>query len=79
MIIAVRKQLLDADTNLRDHGKGPPNVDNIELDKVRSGCRSTPTGRLRARPRDKRSSASRAPATCRRPCDRVHRSPPNND
>ena len=35
MIIAVRKQLLDAVTNLRDDGKAPPNVDNVELDKVR--------------------------------------------
>ena len=35
MIIAVRRQLLDAATNLRDHRKAPPNVDNVELDKVR--------------------------------------------
>ena len=36
MIIAVRRQLLDAVTNLHDHGKVPPNVDNVELDKVRA-------------------------------------------
>jgi len=35
MIIAVRKQLLDAVTTLRDDGKAPPNVDHVELDKVR--------------------------------------------
>jgi phenylpropionate dioxygenase-like ring-hydroxylating dioxygenase large terminal subunit len=42
MIIAVRKQLLDAVTNLRDNGKVPPNVDNVELDKVRAATLRLP-------------------------------------
>jgi hypothetical protein len=42
MIIAVRKQLLDAVTNLRDRGKVPPNVDNVELDKVRAATLRLP-------------------------------------
>jgi phthalate 4,5-dioxygenase oxygenase subunit len=35
MIIAVRKQLLDAVKNLRDTSEVPANVDDVGLDKVR--------------------------------------------
>jgi hypothetical protein len=42
MIVVVRKQLLDAVTNLRDRGKVPPNVDNVELDKVRAATLRLP-------------------------------------
>jgi phthalate 4,5-dioxygenase len=42
MIIAVRRQLLDAVTKLRDHGKAPPNVDNVALDKVRAATLRLP-------------------------------------
>jgi phthalate 4,5-dioxygenase len=44
MIIAVRRQLLDAVTRLRDEGKVPANVDNVELDKVRSASLQCPAG-----------------------------------
>jgi len=42
MIVAVRKQLLDAVMNLRDRSSVPPNVDNVELDKVRAATLRLP-------------------------------------
>ncbi len=44
MIVTVRRQLINAATRLRDEGKVPPNVDNIELDKVRSASLRYPAG-----------------------------------
>jgi phenylpropionate dioxygenase-like ring-hydroxylating dioxygenase large terminal subunit len=42
MIVAVRRQLVNAATKLRDEAKIPPNVDGVELDKVRSASLRTP-------------------------------------
>lgn len=36
MIVTVRRQLVNAATRLRDEGKPPENVDNVDLDRVRS-------------------------------------------
>ncbi len=44
MIVTVRRQLINAATKLRDEGKLPPNVDNVELDKVRSATVRYPAG-----------------------------------
>ncbi|WP_178133908.1 Rieske 2Fe-2S domain-containing protein [Vineibacter terrae] len=44
MIVAVRRQLINAATRLRDEGKVPANVDNVELDRVRSASLRYPAG-----------------------------------
>ena len=44
MIVTVRRQLLNAVMRLRDQSVVPPNVDNIELDKVRSASLRYPVG-----------------------------------
>jgi hypothetical protein len=44
MIVTVRRQLLNAATKLRDEGKVPANVDNVELDRVRAGTLRYPSG-----------------------------------
>jgi hypothetical protein len=44
MIVAVRRQLINAAAKLRDEGKLPPNVDDVALDKVRSASLRTPAG-----------------------------------
>jgi hypothetical protein len=40
----VRRQLINAAIRLRDEGEVPPNVDNVELDKVRSASLRLPAG-----------------------------------
>jgi hypothetical protein len=42
MIIAVRRQLLDAAKALRDKGEPPANVDCVELDQVRAASLKLP-------------------------------------
>ena len=42
MIIAVRKQVLDAVKKLRDTDEVPANVDDVELDKVRPATLKLP-------------------------------------
>jgi hypothetical protein len=44
MCIAVRRRLLRAAKDLRDHGVLPPNVDNVELDIVRPATVVLPEG-----------------------------------
>ncbi|HMN83313.1 MAG TPA: hypothetical protein PKA20_25755, partial [Burkholderiaceae bacterium] len=44
MIVAVRRQLINAATRLRDEGKVPDNVDQVELDRVRSASLRYPAG-----------------------------------
>jgi hypothetical protein len=44
MIVTVRRQLINAAIKRRDEGKSPPNVDNVELDKVRSASLRYPAG-----------------------------------
>jgi hypothetical protein len=44
MIVTVRRQLINAAIRLRDEGKVPPNVDNVDLDKVRSASLRLPAG-----------------------------------
>jgi phthalate 4,5-dioxygenase len=44
MIVTVRRQLINAATRLRDKNEVPPNVDNVELDKVRSASLRFPSG-----------------------------------
>lgn len=44
MIVTVRRQLINAAIKRRDEGKLPPNVDNVELDKVRSASLRYPAG-----------------------------------
>ncbi len=44
MIIAVRRQLLNAATRLRDDGGVPENVDNVDLDQVRAASLRLPNG-----------------------------------
>ena len=44
MIVTVRRQLINAATKLRDEGTVPPNVDNVQLDKVRSASLKYPAG-----------------------------------
>jgi phthalate 4,5-dioxygenase len=44
MIVTVRRQLINAAIRLRDEGEAPPNVDNVELDKVRSASLRLPAG-----------------------------------
>ena len=41
-VALVRRQLLQAVTDLRDHKKVPPNVDNVKLDRVRSASHIFP-------------------------------------
>jgi hypothetical protein len=44
MIAKVRRQLINAATKLRNEGKAPANVDDVELDKVRSASLRYPGG-----------------------------------
>jgi hypothetical protein len=44
MVIAVRKQLLNAVLRLQDGGSVPANVDNVTLDRVRSASMRLPEG-----------------------------------
>jgi nitrite reductase/ring-hydroxylating ferredoxin subunit len=44
MVITVRRQLLKAAKMLRDQGVAPPNVDNVQLDRVRHATVVLPTG-----------------------------------
>jgi phthalate 4,5-dioxygenase len=44
MIVTVRRQLLNAVSALRDEGRVPPNVDDMELDKVRAASVRCPPG-----------------------------------
>ncbi|HJP68090.1 MAG TPA: hypothetical protein VJ846_04235, partial [Sphingomicrobium sp.] len=44
MIVAVRRQLVNAAIRLRDEGKSPANVDNVDLDRVRSASLKYPPG-----------------------------------
>ncbi|MGH6990436.1 MAG: hypothetical protein ACREE3_11120, partial [Stellaceae bacterium] len=43
-VALVRRQLLEAVTAHRDHGKPPANVDNVALDRVRSASHIFPAG-----------------------------------
>ncbi|HMN80485.1 MAG TPA: hypothetical protein PKA20_11200, partial [Burkholderiaceae bacterium] len=44
MIVAVRRQLINAAIRLRDEGKVPDNVDDPALDRVRAVTLNLPTG-----------------------------------
>ena len=44
MIVTVRRQLVNAATKLRDEGKIPANVDDVDLDRVRSASLRYPAG-----------------------------------
>lgn len=44
MVAAVRRQLLEAVIAHRDHAKAPPNLDNVQLDRVRSASLRLPQG-----------------------------------
>ena len=44
MVIAVRRQLIDAAEALRDHERVPPNLDNPALDRVRAATLVLPDG-----------------------------------